>query len=74
VLASPDAIGFLRETTDERILVVVSRAPWSGALLPGSLAAKGLTETLYGSMDLTVSGGGIVVPGDGPTAGIWRLA
>jgi alpha-glucosidase len=74
VLTSSDAIGFLRETPDERILVLVSRAPWSGALLPGSLAAHAVTETLYGGMDLTVSGGAIVVPGDGPIAGIWRLA
>jgi hypothetical protein len=43
-------------------------------LLPGSLAAHAVTETLYGGMDLTVSGGAIVVPGDGPIAGIWRLA
>ena len=73
MLVSRDAIGFLRETADERLLVVVSRGPWSGALLPGSLAALGGTETLYGNIDLAVTGGAVVVPGDGPTAGIWRL-
>jgi alpha-glucosidase len=74
VLVTADAIGFLRETIDERVLVVVSRGPWSGALLPSSLATRGFAETLYGSINLTVTGGAIILPGDGPTAGIWRLA
>ena len=74
VLETDDAIGFLRESADERILVVVSRSPWSGALLPASLTAQGETETLYGNVDLHVTGGAIVLPGDGPSAGIWRLA
>ena len=74
VLASDEAIGYLRETADERILVVVARAAWSGALLPTSLAPHGSVETLYGGVDLAVSGGAVVVPGDGPSAGIWRLA
>ncbi len=35
VIETEDAIGFLRETADERLLVVAARAPWSGATLPG---------------------------------------
>lgn len=74
VIDSNDAIGYLRETPEERILVVVSRSPWSGALLPAALAPDGSTETLYGNVDLTVAGGALVVPGDGPAAHIWRLS
>ena len=49
VIATDDALGYLRETADERILVVVaSRSPWSGALLPASLVRRMQPETLYG--------------------------
>ncbi|MEO5832485.1 MAG: alpha-amylase family glycosyl hydrolase, partial [Nakamurella sp.] len=74
VVQTDDALGYLRETADERILVVVARAPWTGALLPGSLAPQGDAEKLYGSADLTLAGGAILVPGVGPGVGIWRLA
>jgi alpha-glucosidase len=73
VIEADDAIGYLRETADERLLVVVARAPWSGATLPGRLAA-GRPQTCYGGVDLVASERVIVVPGDGPGVGIWRLA
>jgi alpha-glucosidase len=74
VIETDDAIGYLRETKDQRILVVVARSVWPGALLPASWAPTGTLDTLYGSIDLTVGGGAILVPGDGPAAGIWRLS
>ena len=73
VVQSDDALGYLRETADERILVVVARAPWSGALLPSTLAPGGGVQTLYGDADLAVAGGAVLVPGDGPGVGIWQL-
>ena len=73
VIAGDDAIGFLRETVDQRILVVSSRSSWPGALLPAALSA-GKPETLYGDADLRVTDGAIAVPGAGPNVGIWRLA
>lgn len=74
VIAADDALGYLRETADERILVVVSRSPRSGALSPASLLRGGQAETLYGETDLGVAGGALVIPGDGPGVGIWRLS
>ena len=73
VIETEDAIGFLRETADERLLVVAARAPWSGATLPGRLAA-GPVQTRYGGVDLAVSERAVVVPGAGPGVGVWRLA
>lgn len=72
VLAEDDAVGYLRETADERVLVVAARAPWSGATLPGWLA-EGPPSTLHGP-DLEVADGVLRVPGDGPAVGVWRLA
>jgi len=72
VLAEDDAVGYLRETADERVLVVAARAPWSGATLPGWLA-EGPPSTLHGP-DLEVADGVLHVPGDGPAVGVWRLA
>jgi alpha-glucosidase len=72
VIQTDDAIGYLRETAQERLLVVVARAPWSGAALPGRLAA-GPPQTRYGGVDLIASEQLIAVPGDGPGVGVWQL-
>ncbi|AEG44680.1 glycoside hydrolase family 13 protein [Isoptericola variabilis] len=70
-----DAVAYLRETPDERLLVVLARAPWSGARLPRHLLAPGARpELLYGDLELTVTDGGLDVAGDGPAVGIHRLA
>ena len=73
VIAADDAIGFLREDADEHLLVVLARGPWSGALLPAWLSAGERPAALYGAADLDITGGTIVVPGDGPSVGIWQL-
>ncbi|AZI59300.1 glycoside hydrolase family 13 protein [Nakamurella antarctica] len=72
VVQTDDAIGYLRETADERILVVVARSRWQGALLPGGLVYQS-AETLYGEVSLVVDGSGVLIPGEGPGVGIWRL-
>ena len=71
----PDAIAYLRETLDERVLVVVARAPWEGVDLPRHLLAPdALPENLYGGGDLGVRPEGLRVSGDGPGVQVWRLA
>lgn len=70
VAAEGDALVFLRETRDERVLVAAARAPWAGLRLPDGLV-EGAPLTLHGP-DLRA--GGREVPGDGPGIGIWRIA
>jgi len=70
VVVEDDAVAFLRETADERVLVLLARAPWSGARLPAGLA-DAEPVNLYGGADL---GRDLALPGSGPTAQVWRLA
>jgi alpha-glucosidase len=67
-----DAVVFLRESPDERVLVVLARAPWSGATLPGWLAGQE-PDHLYGDVPLRVTGDGLTIPGL-PGVGVHRLA
>lgn len=70
-----DAVAFLRETADERVLVLASRAQWSGTHVPAQLLAPGATpENLYGGAELVVDAAGLRMPGDGPGVQVWRLA
>ena len=72
-----DALAYLRETADERVLVVLARAPWAGACLPGSLC-DGTPELLYGghaadTPDVGLAPAGLTISGTGPAVGVWRL-
>lgn len=69
-----DAVAYLRETPDERVLVLVARAAWEGATLPGHLLAGDAAANLYGGADLAVTPEGLELPGDGPGVQVWRLA
>ncbi|GIG19900.1 alpha-glycosidase [Cellulomonas chitinilytica] len=69
-----DAVAFLRETADERVLVVAARAPWSGARLPRHLLTGEVAERLYGDGLLGIRPDGLHVGGDGPGVQVWRLA
>lgn len=74
VLAGDDAVGYVRETPDEALLVVLARAPWAGTSLPLHLAnGPGAPRTVYGTAPLAVSDEGLEVPGAGPAVGVWRL-
>ncbi|MCL2593990.1 MAG: alpha-amylase family glycosyl hydrolase [Promicromonosporaceae bacterium] len=69
-----DAIGFLRETAKERVLVVLARAPWAGMRLPLTGAPELLAGgTLCGTPTLHMTGQALTISGDGPAIGIWRL-
>lgn len=72
VAAVDDALVYLRETRDERVLVAAARAGWDGLELPAGLV-EGIPATLFGP-DLERVVGGHRVPGDGPGIGVWRLA
>ncbi|WP_449385050.1 glycoside hydrolase family 13 protein [Cellulomonas soli] len=73
-LVEGDAVAYLRETADERVLVLAARAPWSGARLPRHLLRRGAEpENLYGGAPLEVAQHGLVLPGDGPGVQVWRL-
>ncbi|MBI9114332.1 glycoside hydrolase family 13 protein [Sanguibacter suaedae] len=69
-LVEDDAVAYLRETADETVLVLVARAPWTGATLP--LAADA-AENLYGGADLHPGPDGWSLPSDGPTVQVWQL-
>ncbi|QHT56100.1 glycoside hydrolase family 13 protein [Cellulomonas sp. H30R-01] len=74
-VVSDDALAYLRETADERVLVVAARAPWSGVDLPRHLVPPGSTvERLYGDGALDVRPDALHVGGDGPGVSVWRLA
>ncbi len=67
-----DALAFLRETADDRLLVLAARAPHRPVRLDlGALGASAL-EAVIGD-DLVPTGGGVELPADGPAFHLWRL-
>ncbi|HEV8249188.1 MAG TPA: DUF3459 domain-containing protein, partial [Gaiellaceae bacterium] len=67
-----DAIAYLRETAEERILCLAARAKHEPVRLAlAELGAAG-AETLYGG-DAEVHGGELILPADGPAFHVWRL-
>ncbi len=72
VLAEDDAVAYLRETADERVLVVLARDAWPGARLAVTARAA---ERLHGDGSVTLTPAGLVVGGSrGPSAQVWRLS
>ncbi len=67
-----DALTYLRESTEERVLVHVARAPHAAVRFP--LASLGCTtlETLHGH-EAAIEGGDVVLPSDGPAGHVYRL-
>jgi len=68
-----DALAYMRETRNERLLCLASRAAHAPLRVP--LAALGCTalESLHGA-EADVAGGEATLPGDGPAFHVWRLA
>ena len=67
-----DAIAFLRESDDERVLILARRGPGIAVRLAG--VGAGAAENLYGGAPAPCTPDGcVVLPGDGPTLQIWRL-
>ncbi|MCL1900660.1 MAG: alpha-amylase family glycosyl hydrolase, partial [Promicromonosporaceae bacterium] len=71
-----DAVAFLRETSQERVLVVVARTAWEGLRLPAWLR-EGEVEVLvagvFGAPELTDHADSLAISGD-PGVGVYRLA
>ena len=68
-----DAIAYLRETADERLLCLAARAAHDPVHL--SLDALGASELepVHGA-PATVSNGDAVLPAEGPSFHVWRLS
>jgi alpha-glucosidase len=62
-----DVIAYLRETPDERLLCLASRAPHEPVRLPFTSL-----ETLHGD-DAEVDGAHALLPADGPSFHVWRI-
>jgi len=67
-----DAIAYLRETEEERLLCLASRAEHEPVRLPVAELAATQLEPLYGA-DAHRDGEDLVLPGDGPAFHVWRL-
>jgi len=67
VHVSDEAVAYLRETRDERLLCLAARAPHAPIRVPFAVPDTGL-ETLYGE---DPSDG--VLPSDGPAFHVWRM-
>ena len=67
-----DVIAYLRETAEERLLCLGSRAEHEAVRLPlAALQAREL-EPLHGG-EASVEGGDVVLPAAGPSFHVWRL-
>jgi alpha-glucosidase len=74
VAAGPDAVAFVRETIDERVLVHASRGDHEPLRLgAGDLGTTGIPERLYGDGELTIADSEVVLPGAGPAFSVWRV-
>jgi alpha-glucosidase len=67
-----DAIAYLRETADDRLLCLASRADHDGIRIPLAALEAGELETLYGA-DIDIDAGDAVLPAGGPQFHVWRL-
>ncbi|MEO1065171.1 MAG: glycoside hydrolase family 13 protein [Actinomycetota bacterium] len=67
-----DALAFLRETADDRLLVLAARAAHSPVRISSTALAVGSLEGVVGD-DLVAVDGVIELPGDGPGFHVWRL-
>jgi alpha-glucosidase len=75
VAANGDVLAFLRESPDERLLVLARRAAGEPlTLLTAQLGLAGETPNVFGGAP-GLRGDGLTVelPGDGPTFQVWRL-
>jgi alpha-glucosidase len=74
VYAGDDALVYLREAPADRVLVLLTRAPGGDITLDASRVGwSGEAENCYGDAVILAKNGKVTLPGDGPTAQIWRL-
>jgi alpha-glucosidase len=70
--AGDDAIAYLREAADDRLLVLAARAPNEGIRLPATIA-RSVPRNLYGGAHAALRDGALTLPGDGPTFQVWAI-
>jgi alpha-glucosidase len=68
----PDAIAYLRETRDERMLCLAVRGPTDDIRLPLALLRCRALEPMLGG-EVRIEKDTAVLPGDGPAFHVWRL-
>lgn len=76
VAAGADAVAFVRETADEQVLVLASRAAHDPLrVVAADVGPHRRAERLYGDGDVRFDAATRVLelPGDGPAISIWRL-
>ncbi len=69
-----DAVVFLRETSDQRLLIRVARSTTAPLELSAPLLKSAELTGILNADDLTPDGDAITLPGDGPTLSIWELS
>jgi len=69
----PDAVVFLRETAEERLLVRTARAATAPVELSVQLLRSEMLRVVVNSSDLPAEHGAITLPGDGPIHQVWKL-
>lgn len=74
VIVDDDAVGYVRETATDALLVVVARAAWSGTTLPQLVDDQApRPQRLFGDLDAVVGSEGFAISAGGPAVGVWRL-
>jgi alpha-glucosidase len=74
VYEADDTLVYLRESPDQRILVLLNRAPSSDVVLEaGPLGWSGQAVNVFGGATINAHNGKVILPGDGPMAQIWEL-
>lgn len=72
-VADDDCLAYVRETTDERLLVAVTRSAATSARLPLTALGARRGIALLDHADLSVHGDAAVVSADGATTQVWSL-
>ncbi len=73
VHTEPDAVVFLRETTDQRLLIRTARAATEPLALDAVLLRASSARAVIDGDDLVAVDGSLRLPGDGPIHQVWEL-
>jgi alpha-glucosidase len=68
-----DTVVYVRESSDDTVLVQVSRAAHTPVTLTSAELGLRTATTLYGQHQLTAVGSSVTLPADGPAVHVWRL-
>ncbi len=74
VHTEPDAVVFLRETADQRLLIRTARATTEPLGISTTLLRSDRARGVLNATDLTAVGQQLTLPGDGPVHQIWEVA